>query len=74
MSEHPADAHNRLTKEALKLIATGVETEAQAWVIMESLCIDLGLLYKRDARGTALFVENIAERIVGGERDDAFKS
>jgi len=63
----PTDRHNAVLLPALKLIAEG-NNEAQCWVVLESLCLGIGKLYQRTPRQTAVFVENIAERLMEGKR------
>lgn len=62
------DNHNAAMLPLLKLIVDHASTEQSQWVILESLCLGIGMLHGRDAKQTALFVETIAERLAGGER------
>lgn len=54
--------HNAAIYPLLKLLCEG-RGETEIWVLIESLCLGVGLLFDRDARGTATFVETIAERM-----------
>jgi hypothetical protein len=53
----------------MPLLARHTQDEAAQWVIIESLCIGLGLLHGRDRRGIAEIVETVAARICTGERE-----
>jgi hypothetical protein len=60
--------HNDALYPLLRMIADHAETEAQQWVILESLCLGIGKLHGRSTRETALYIETMAERLVTGER------
>jgi hypothetical protein len=60
--------HNAAIEPLLRLIVAHADKEADQWVILEALCLGIGRLHGRDARGTATFIELMAERIVTGER------
>lgn len=53
----------------MPLLARHTSDEATQWIIIESLCIGLGLLHGRDRRGIAEIVETVAARICTGERE-----
>lgn len=61
-------AHNQAIYPLLKLIAEAAQTEAQQWVILESLCLAIGKLHSRTPRQNAEFIEAMAERLATGER------
>lgn len=63
--------HNAAIKPALGTIVEAAPTEAEQWVILESLCLGIGLLHKRTPRQTAEFIEAMAERIATGARQVA---
>ena len=63
-----AENHNRAIKPLLKLIVEHASTEQAQWVMLETLCLGIGMLHGRNARETAVFVETIAERLASGER------
>ncbi len=67
MSLTPA-GHNGALKPALLAIVEAAQSEAEQWVILESLCFGIGLLHGRSPRQIAEFIETIAERIATGER------
>lgn len=60
--------HNEALLPILRRITDAAQTEAEQWTILESLCLGIGRLHGRNARQTAIFVENMAERLVTGER------
>lgn len=62
------DSHNRVMLPLLKLITDHAQNEAQQWVIIESLCLGIGILHGRNASETAIYVETIAERLAAGKR------
>lgn len=64
----PSDRHNAALAQLLKGIILANPTEEGQWVILESLCLGIGLLHGRTERQTAFFVETMAERIASGER------
>lgn len=68
MTDKATAAHNAAIYPLLKQITAAGETEAQQWVILETLCLGLGQLHQRTPRQTALFVETIAERLASGDR------
>ena len=51
------------------MLARHTRDEATQWIILESLCVGLGLLHGRDRRGIAEFVEMMAARICTGKRE-----
>lgn len=61
-------AHNQAIYPLLKLLTRAAQTEAQQWVILESLCLAVGKLHSRSPRQTAEFIEAMAERLATGER------
>lgn len=63
--------HNAAVGPALFTIVEAAPTEAGQWVILESLCLGIGLLHKRTPRQTAEFIEAMAERIATGQREPA---
>lgn len=63
-----SDNHNAALLPLLKQITAAAPNESGQWVILESLCLGIGLLHGRSRRDTALFVETIAERLATGER------
>jgi hypothetical protein len=63
------EAHNAALFPVLKLVTTAATEEADQWIFLESLCLAVGMLHKRDARAIATFIELMAERIATGERD-----
>lgn len=65
----PSEAHNRTVREMMPLIARHTDDEATQWIIIESLCIGLGLLHGRSRRDIAEVVEMVAARICSGERE-----
>lgn len=64
----PTQAHNESILPMLRLITDAAQSEAQQWVILESLCLAIGKLHNRTARETALYAETIAERLATGDR------
>lgn len=64
----PHTAHNEAMLPLLRLIADAAIQESDQWVILESLCLGIGLLHNRTPRQTAVFVEAIAERLAAGDR------
>jgi hypothetical protein len=63
-----ADWHNEALLPLLKQIVAAAPNEAAQWVILESLCLGIGLLHGRSKQDTAIFIETMADRIVMGER------
>ena len=63
-----SDRHNEALFPMLKMLTQAADTEAQQWVILESLCLGIGKLHNRTPRQTAEFIEAIAERLTTGER------
>lgn len=59
----PSADHNAAMHGLLKLLVEG-RTEAEIWVIIESLCMGVGRLFNRDGKATALFVEIMAEALI----------
>lgn len=68
MPDRAHAAHNAVLRPALKLIIEAAGDEAGQWVILESLCLGIGMLHGRNNRDTAVFIETMAERIATGER------
>lgn len=66
--DNPSDRHNAAILPALRLIVEGVGGESDQWVLIETLCLVIGKLHGRTPTETALFVENVAERLVEGAR------
>jgi hypothetical protein len=64
----PSKARHDAVLKPILLLIVEHNDEGEQWAIMESLCLGLGLLNNRTARGTATFVESIAERIATGAR------
>lgn len=62
--------YNAAIRQALRAIVENAPTEAEQWVILESLCVGLGLLHGRTPRQTAEFIDALAERIASGARGD----
>jgi hypothetical protein len=69
MKRAPHDRHNDALLPLMELIIFD-NSEAQQWVIMESLCLCLGRFHGRTDRQIAEFVETIASRIATGERNN----
>ena len=63
-----SERHNEALFPMLKMLTQAADTEAQQWVILESLCLGIGKLHNRTPRQTAVFIEAMAERLVTGER------
>lgn len=62
------DAHNAAILPMLRLITHHAKTEAEQWVILETLCLGIGKLHGRSPRDTAIYIETMAERLTTGER------
>lgn len=60
--------HNAAIGPLLKQLVMAAPHESQQWVMVESLCLGLGLLHQRSPRQTAEFIETVAARIASGER------
>ena len=60
--------HNSAIYPLMKLIVEHAPTEADQWVLLETLCLGVGKLNGRTPRDTAVFVETIAERLTEGAR------
>jgi hypothetical protein len=69
MRRSPRDRHNDALVPLMKVIVLD-NSEAEQWVIMESLCLCLGYVHGRTDRQIAEFVETIASRIATGERNN----
>lgn len=67
MSDRPSDRHNSRIKPMLELLCRD-STEAESWVLLETMALALGELHKRNSRQVAVFIETMADRIVTGER------
>lgn len=63
-----SDAHNAAILPMLRLITDHAKTEADQWVILETLCLGIGKLHGRSPRDTAIYIETMAERLTTGER------
>lgn len=63
-----SEAHNAAILPMLRLITDHAKTEADQWVILETLCLGIGKLHGRSTRDTAVFIETMAERLATGER------
>lgn len=62
------DRHNAAMLPILRLVLDHGSTEADQWVILESICRGIGMVHGRTAAQTAIFVETMAERLATGER------
>ena len=60
--------HNAAVFPCLKAIVENTASEAEQWIMLESLCLGIGKLHGRTARETAVFIETMAERLATGER------
>lgn len=65
----PSEAHNTTVREVMPMLARHTRDEATQWIIIESLCVGLGLLHGRNRRDIAETVEMMAARICSGERE-----
>lgn len=63
-----SDDHNAALLPLLKLVTSHAHTEPEQWVILESLCLGIGMLHHRTPRETALYIETMAERLATGDR------
>lgn len=63
-----SDAHNAAILPMLRLITDHAKTEADQWVILETLYLGIGKLHGRTPRDTAIYIETMAERLATGER------
>ena len=63
-----SEAHNAAILPMLRLITDHAKTEADQWVILETLCFGIGKLHGRSPRETAIYIETMAERLATGER------
>jgi hypothetical protein len=63
-----SEAHNAAILPMLRLITDHAKTEADQWVILETLCLGIGKLHGRSPRETAIYIETMAERLATGER------
>ena len=63
-----SEAHNAAILPMLRLITGHAKTEADQWVILETLCLGIGKLHGRSPRDTAIYIETMAERLATGER------
>lgn len=68
MALTPSERHNAILTPLLASIIAATANEAEQWVILESLCLGIGLLHQRPPRHIAEFIETMAERIATGER------
>lgn len=67
-SDHSTILHNAAMLPIMRLVIEHGPTEADQWVIWESIAPGIGRLHGRTAPQTALYVETIAERLTTGER------
>lgn len=63
-----SEAHNAAILPLMRLIVDHAETEADQWVLLETLCLGIGRLHGRTPRATAVFIETMAERLATGDR------
>lgn len=63
-----SEKHNVALPDLLRIIVDHANTESEKWVILESLCLGIGMLHQRTPRQTAEFVEALAERLTSGAR------
>ena len=63
-----SESHNAAILPMLRLITDHAKTEADQWVILETLCLGIGKLHSRSPRDTAIYIETMAERLATGER------
>lgn len=63
-----SEAHNAAILPMLRLITDHAKTEAEQWIILETLCLGIGKLHGRSPRDTAIYIETMAERLATGER------
>lgn len=68
MALTPSDHHHAVLKPLLAGIIDATTNEAEQWIILESLCLGIGLLHQRPPRHIAEFIEAMAESIASGER------
>ena len=68
MAITPSETHNAILKPLLASIIDATMNEAEQWVILESVCLGIGLLHQRPPRHIAEFIETMAQRIASGER------
>jgi hypothetical protein len=64
-----AEDHNAALLPLLRVVTDHARNESDQWVILESLCLGIGKLHNRTPHQTAIFVEQIAERLASGERE-----
>ena len=64
-----SDKHNAAVRVLLPQIVRANPDEVQQWIIMESLCIGIGLAHNRSRREVAEVLEMMADRILKGERE-----
>lgn len=62
------EQHKEALLPLLREITAAAPTEADQWILLESLCLGIGKLHGRTPRQTAEFVDAIAERFTTGER------
>lgn len=63
-----SEAHNAAILPVMRLIVEHAETEADQWILLETLCLGVGKLHGRSPRETAVFIETMAERLATGDR------
>jgi hypothetical protein len=64
-----SEAHNAAILPCLKLLVEAAQSEADQWILLETLCCGIGKLHQRTARQTAEFIDLMSERIATGERE-----
>lgn len=67
--QEDTDKHNAAVRILLPQIARADTDEVLQWIIMESLCIGIGLVHGRSRLEVAEALEMMADRIVKGERE-----
>lgn len=68
MSVPLTEAHNKVLLPILRMIVDAAPGEAAQWVVLESLCLGIGMMHGRDGRQCAEFIDTMAQRIATGER------
>lgn len=66
--QEDTDKHNAAVRILLPQIARADTDEVLQWIIMESLCLGVGLVHGRSRREIAEVLEMMADRIMKGER------
>ena len=52
----------------MRLITEAAPKEADQWVLIETICLAVGLLHGRTNKQLAEFVDTVADRITQGKR------